>query len=165
NLLLNLVVTVRFMGMHMMLIVYLAASNGDAYTRTDGINPSRESTGVKSGTTNLKPALYEGATKSFSSQTNKGKGFRQLESKDVCDEVELSIPIKVVETGATKSFSSQTNKGKGFRQLESKGVCDEVELSIPIKVVETVFLKDGISLIATKIGKLVMLDSYTSDDI
>ncbi|GKF06014.1 hypothetical protein Tco_0036682, partial [Tanacetum coccineum] len=59
--------------------------------------------------------------------------------------------------------SSVNTKGKSnFRQLESKNVCDGMELSIPLKVVETVFSKDGRSLIATKISKPVMLDSYTS---
>ncbi|GJV18899.1 hypothetical protein Tco_1367919 [Tanacetum coccineum] len=49
-----------------------------------------------------------------------------------------------------------------FRSLFSENLCEGVYVSIPRKVVETVFSKDGLSIIASQIGKPIMLDSYTS---
>nr|GEV58212.1 zinc knuckle CX2CX4HX4C [Tanacetum cinerariifolium] len=49
-----------------------------------------------------------------------------------------------------------------FRSLSSENLCEGSNFSIPRKVVETVFSEDGLSIIASQIGKPVMLDSYTS---
>ncbi|GJY12581.1 hypothetical protein Tco_0381890 [Tanacetum coccineum] len=49
-----------------------------------------------------------------------------------------------------------------FRLLFLENLCEGVYVSIRRKVVETVFLEDGLSNIASQIGKPIMLDSYTS---
>ncbi|GJR51067.1 hypothetical protein Tco_1401588 [Tanacetum coccineum] len=49
-----------------------------------------------------------------------------------------------------------------FRSLFSKKNCEGFNVSISRKVVETVFSKDGLSIIASQIGKPIMLDYYTS---
>ncbi|GJT63047.1 zinc knuckle CX2CX4HX4C containing protein [Tanacetum coccineum] len=97
----------------------------------DSMNPCGESPIVKSVFINTKPASYAGVAGSSSSQPNKGKvNFRSMFSENLCDGVDLTIPVKVVD----------------------------LIHDILIKV----FSKDGISLIASQIGKPIMLDSFTS---
>nr|GEX31292.1 hypothetical protein [Tanacetum cinerariifolium] len=85
--------------------------------------------------------------------------------------------------GGARSFVPKKSKAN-FYALESKNLCEGVQLTIPIQIVQTisnreeltrilvwvklhdvplhVFSEDGISLIATQIGKLIKLDSFTS---
>ncbi|GJW91602.1 hypothetical protein Tco_0169155 [Tanacetum coccineum] len=69
------------------------------------------------------------------------------------------------------SAKDQTKVNSNFRPLVADSIFDGVNISIPRKVVKKVklhdvpiqvFEKDGISLIATFIGKPIMVDSYTS---
>ncbi|GJR44363.1 hypothetical protein Tco_1312466 [Tanacetum coccineum] len=74
--------------------------------------------------------------------------------------------------GAAGGSTPEPSKTKAnFRSLYSENLCEGVNYSIPRKVVETVkihdvpiqvFSEDGLSIIASQIGKPIMLDSYTS---
>ncbi|GKD70676.1 hypothetical protein Tco_1324766, partial [Tanacetum coccineum] len=62
--------------------------------------PNSDSPIVQSVFINFKPGSYAGAAGASSSKTKKGKAnFCPLESANLCDGVELTIPLKVVETG------------------------------------------------------------------
>nr|GEW90040.1 zinc knuckle CX2CX4HX4C [Tanacetum cinerariifolium] len=75
--------------------------------------------------------------------------FHHLESKNMCDCVDLSIPRKIVEeTMNTRLFKEKLTRVSVWVKLHD----------VPIKV----FSGDGISLIATQIGNSIMLDSFTS---
>ncbi|GKB03937.1 hypothetical protein Tco_0832080 [Tanacetum coccineum] len=71
---------------------------------------------------------------------------------------------------ATGASTFEPSKGKeNFCPLYSKNLCNGVDFTIPKKVVEAihdvplqVLSKDGISLIASQLGKPIMLDSYTT---
>ena len=178
-----------------------------------------------SNTNATKPASYANAT---SSNNKKGKAnFRPLETENVMEDVELAIPLKVVEDISTRfdytlygyfigkrvafpvvEYYARTtwakyglkrvmmnSKGFFFFKFDTqKGLDDVLEegpwmiRNIPIilkpwtmdtnllkedltrvpvwvklhDVPMAVFSEDGLSLIATKIGTPIMLDSFTT---
>ncbi|GJR32728.1 hypothetical protein Tco_1108960 [Tanacetum coccineum] len=75
-------------------------------------------------------------------------------------EVWSNLPSEKRAAGGSKSVPSKSKTN--FRLLFLENLCEGANFSIPKKVVETVFLEDGLSIIASQIGKPVMLDSYTS---
>nr|GEY66601.1 hypothetical protein [Tanacetum cinerariifolium] len=66
--------------------------------------------------------------------------------------------VGVVGVSKLEPSKSKAN----FRSLSSENLCKGSNFSIPRKVVETVFSEDGLSIIASQIGKPIMLDSYIS---
>nr|GEU51254.1 zinc knuckle CX2CX4HX4C [Tanacetum cinerariifolium] len=104
-----------------------------------------------------------------------------LKSYTNIDDFTKDIELDMVVSKSTKSTcyagaagasaKDQPKVSSNFRPLVVDLLFDGVNISIPRKVVEQVklhdvpirvFKEDGISLIATFIGKPVMLDSYTS---
>ncbi|GKA78451.1 hypothetical protein Tco_0784988 [Tanacetum coccineum] len=118
---------------------------------------------VQSVDINTKSTSYAGATgASAKDQPNVNSYFRTLVADPVFDGVNVSIPRKVVkkeqlgETWAEKDYD-EFQRLFFFKFDFRAGL--EVKLhDVPIQV----FKEDGISLIATFIGKPVILDSYTS---
>ncbi|GJS93426.1 putative reverse transcriptase domain-containing protein [Tanacetum coccineum] len=75
--------------------------------------------------------------------------------------IELDKPSSYVDAvGGSKSEPSKSKTN--FCSLFLENLCEGANFSIPRKVVEMVFSEDGLSIIASQIGKPVMLDSYTS---
>ncbi|GJV94925.1 ribonuclease H-like domain-containing protein [Tanacetum coccineum] len=107
---------------------------------------------VQSVNINTKSTSYAGAAgASAKDQPKVNSNFRPLVADPVFDGVNISISRKVVE----KKWSMDTR----LLKEELTRILIWVKLhDVPIQVFED----DGISLIATFIGKPVMLDSYTS---
>ncbi|GJU16088.1 zinc knuckle CX2CX4HX4C containing protein, partial [Tanacetum coccineum] len=153
-------------------IEYLTASNGGANTRTDGINQSGESTGVKSGSTNLKPISIAFPIIEYYVRNNCGKYgltrimmnskgfffFKFDTSKGLEDVLEARPWMIHNSLIILKKWTVNTSLLK--EELTRILVWVKIH-DVPLQV----FSEDGISLIATNIGKLIMPDSYTSDDI
>ncbi|GJY17934.1 hypothetical protein Tco_0389425 [Tanacetum coccineum] len=71
-------------------------------TITDESIPNMEKPIVNSIFINSKPTSYAGAVDASSSEPRKGKAnFRLLEANNLCDGVDFTIPIKVVEAKST----------------------------------------------------------------
>ncbi|GJZ41700.1 zinc knuckle CX2CX4HX4C containing protein [Tanacetum coccineum] len=97
-----------------------------------------------------KPVLYAGATGGASSIPIKGKAnFRYLKSDNVCEGVDLSIPMKVVQTTMNTSLFKEE-----FTRIPVWVKIHEVPLQV--------FDEDEISLIPSQNGNPIMLDSFTS---
>nr|GEY52528.1 zinc knuckle CX2CX4HX4C [Tanacetum cinerariifolium] len=108
---------------------------------------------VQSVDINPTPTSYIGAAgASTIGQAKVHSNFRTLVVEPICDGVNISIPRKVVE----KKWSMDTRLLK--EELTRIPIWVKLH-DFPIQVFEA----DGISLIATFIGKPVILDSYTSD--
>nr|GEW63221.1 zinc knuckle CX2CX4HX4C [Tanacetum cinerariifolium] len=84
--------------------------------------------------------------------------------------VDINAKLNSYAGVAGTATKDQTNVKSNFRSLVADKVFDGVNISIPRKIVakdgldailEGVFEEDGISLIATYLGKPIMLDSYT----
>nr|GEV52449.1 zinc knuckle CX2CX4HX4C [Tanacetum cinerariifolium] len=107
---------------------------------------------IQSVDINTKSTSYAGAAgASTMTQPQVNSNFRPLVADPVFNGVNISIPHKVVE----KKWSMSTSLLKE----------ELTHISIWVKlhdVPHQVFKEDGISLIATFIGKPIMLDSYTS---
>ncbi|GJY68888.1 zinc knuckle CX2CX4HX4C containing protein [Tanacetum coccineum] len=72
----------------------------------------------------------------------------------------LDSRVKGSATGGSKPVPSKSKAN--FHSLFLENLCEGANFSIPRKFVETVFSEDGLSIIASQIGKPIMLDSYTS---
>ncbi|GKD50630.1 hypothetical protein Tco_1279606 [Tanacetum coccineum] len=90
---------------------------------------------------------------------------------DIYDNPSVMASPNSYAGAAGASVKEQPNVISNFRPLVADPVYDGVNISIPRKVIEKiklhdvplqVFEEDGINLIATFIGKPIMLDSYTS---
>ncbi|GJW52270.1 hypothetical protein Tco_0093621 [Tanacetum coccineum] len=91
----------------------------------------------------------------YAEMTNEDRPQYLVTYLSVCGTINKSTSY----AGATGASAKELPKvNSNFRPLVADPVFDGVNISIPRKFVE----KDGISLIATFIGKPVMLDSYTS---
>ncbi|GJY70199.1 hypothetical protein Tco_0473902 [Tanacetum coccineum] len=100
----------------------------------------------------------------FTPDTTEGPNVTVLKEVVFVDDTPIIqsafINTKLISyAGAVSALSFEPLKCKAnFCHLEIDNVCEGIDLSIPSKVVQA----DGISLIATKIGNPVMLDSFTS---
>nr|GEX40671.1 hypothetical protein [Tanacetum cinerariifolium] len=83
---------------------------------------------------------------------------REKPSDPIVQSVDIDPTPTSYARAAGASTIGQAKVHSNFRTLVAEPICDGVNISIPRKIVE----KGGISLIATFIGKHVMLDSYTS---
>ncbi|GJX06863.1 hypothetical protein Tco_0194795 [Tanacetum coccineum] len=113
---------------------------------------------VQSVFINEKPSSYVGAAVGLKPEASKSKAnFRSLFSENVCEGAKFSIPRKVVETGKYGLTRIMMNS-KGFfifKFKASKGLDDVLENG-------PWMIQDGLSIIASQLGKPIMLDSYTS---
>ncbi|GKC97830.1 zinc knuckle CX2CX4HX4C containing protein [Tanacetum coccineum] len=94
-------------------------------------------------------------------QPNANFNFRTLVADPVFDGVNIFIPHKVVE----KEQLGETWTGKDYDEFQRLLKEELTRIPIWVKLHDVpiqVFEEDGISLIATFIGKPIMLDSYTS---
>nr|GEV14300.1 hypothetical protein [Tanacetum cinerariifolium] len=129
-----------------------------------------------------KPISYVGAAGASSDVPKKGRAnFCPLECDNVCDGVDLTIPKKVIKEDGISLIATQIGNPITLDSFTSSmcteswgrssfACClievsadatlkDSVTIGIPLP---GVFLEDEISLIATQIGKPIMLDSFTS---
>nr|GEY69565.1 hypothetical protein [Tanacetum cinerariifolium] len=108
------------------------------------------------------------ASSSFSEPKRGKANFRSRVSENVCEGVELLIPMNVVETVSNRLHSMGTLLANGllFRLWEIfRRSLPVARISVWVKLHDVplhVFSEIGISLIATQIGKPIMLDSFTS---
>nr|GEW48812.1 hypothetical protein [Tanacetum cinerariifolium] len=149
---------------------------------------------IQSAFINTKSVSYARAAGTLSSEPLKGNViFRHLESDNVCDGVDLSIPGKVVQAVSSRFENTlygyfigkriafpvveyyvrnnwakygltrfmMNSKGYFFFKFVSNKGLENVLENEPWKN-RNIFSEDGISLIATQIGKPIMLDSFTS---
>ncbi|GKD27769.1 hypothetical protein Tco_1233983 [Tanacetum coccineum] len=97
--------------------------------------------------------------------------MKTLDALDIDNNPSVIASPNSYAGAAGASVKEQPNVISNFRPLVADPVYDGVNISIPRKVIEKiklhdvplqVFEEDGINLIATFIGKPIMLDSYTS---
>ncbi|GJX47759.1 zinc knuckle CX2CX4HX4C containing protein [Tanacetum coccineum] len=113
---------------------------------------------VQSVDINTKSTSYAGAAgASAKDQPNVNSNFSTLVANLVFDGVNVSIPCKVVKHGLKRIMMN--SKGFFFFKFDSHAGLEAVLKGGPWLIL---FEEDGISLIATFIGKPVRLDSYTS---
>ncbi|GKB67630.1 zinc knuckle CX2CX4HX4C containing protein, partial [Tanacetum coccineum] len=128
--------------------------------------------------TNETPVLYAGATNVLFFEPKKGiANIRSLVSENVCEGVELLIPMNIVETfNSKKGLEDVLENGPWMIQniliilkkwtMNTSHLKEEfTRIPVWVKLHDVpiqVFSKDGISLIATQIGKPIILDSFTS---
>nr|GEX56611.1 hypothetical protein [Tanacetum cinerariifolium] len=108
---------------------------------------------IKSAFIQSKPNSYTGAASASSSQSKKVEAnFRSLVLENLCDDIELTIPMKVLESKALASrihcmgILSETGCFSPVEELTRILVWVKLH-DVPLQV----FLEDGVSLISTQL--------------